>query len=246
MIEDAAIREAAQEDIINQYKDFVHKIANRYRNIIKQNGRFDIDDLMQSGFIGLMKAQKTYNPEKGITFLSWSARYINLEIRYLIGIKHDNSLPDDWQTDSLDRNISGADDLTMIDTVKAVDPTPSAEERLTEEAEKEEIAAAVRAAVARLKSEKQRYVIELVWLEGCSRNEAAEKMETTPDKVTGLDRSARDNLKRDRKLRTFAVPLFHVGVSAFHSTQTSATEKAVLWLEKEYDQIYGEGAFLGL
>ncbi|MCC8065249.1 MAG: sigma-70 family RNA polymerase sigma factor [Clostridiales bacterium] len=53
-----------------QCKGFVATMARKYQ------GRGEMDDLMQEGYIALCEAVKAYDPERGMSFINYSAFYI--------------------------------------------------------------------------------------------------------------------------------------------------------------------------
>lgn len=232
------------DDDILLYKKLVCKIANNYNGVISQNGRISNDDLIQAGYIGLLEAQKTYKPDAGRSFTSWAFFYIKKSIRSTIGIKNDGSLPDDWNNVSFDDPIPGTENFTYQDTIS--DPAPTREEELSEESAQQETAAAVRAAVDRLTNEKQKTAIRKIWLDELPKKEAAAEMGISETALKSLDYKGREKLAKDYTLRKFAMPFFHVGVTKFHSTGTSEVEQTILWLESQFDNIYGKGAFAAL
>lgn len=59
------------EDQVIKYRPLIYKIASRM-----DYGYIDKDDLIQAGFIGLMKAFNRFNQEKSNNFLSYASVYI--------------------------------------------------------------------------------------------------------------------------------------------------------------------------
>ena len=158
--------------------------------------------------------------------------------------KADGSLPEEALI-SLDEPLNEDSDETKLDFVP--DTTPTAEERIIAQDDRQEVADAVHAAVDRLKNEKQREVVRRVWIDGQDRETAAAEMGTTYKALCSVDVNARTKLRLDDQLRQFAIlryPFFRVGVRKFQNTFTSATERAVLWRERVFDEQFGEGAFV--
>lgn len=64
-------RKQIEEQICEMYTPLVHKIADKYRNA----GAYSIsaeDDRIQDGYQGLLKALRSYDPEKEIKFLTYA------------------------------------------------------------------------------------------------------------------------------------------------------------------------------
>lgn len=54
--------------IVEQYTPLVHKIVNKYAWMSPSHSR---EDLVQEGLIGIVKAIKTYDFERGCRFMTW-------------------------------------------------------------------------------------------------------------------------------------------------------------------------------
>ena len=54
--------------IVEQYTPLVHKIVNKYSWMAPKHSR---DDLVQEGLVGIVKALKTFEPERGHRFMTW-------------------------------------------------------------------------------------------------------------------------------------------------------------------------------
>ena len=230
-IPDRDIPTADSAEVIRQYKGWVYRIAKRYASFLENTGAFDMEDLIQAGNIGLLEAQKTYNPERGKNFIGWSFFYIRNAMYNQLGfndrLRHCPPAPLIY----LDAPIAEDEETTLLDTIE--DPTVIPfDEPICEEETRREIVEEVRAAVDRLKGPKQREAIKRVWLDGQERKEAAEEMGTSITALHALDEDGRRNLRRDNRLKLLAMPSFAVGVHKFRSTWTSAVEAAVIWLEE--------------
>ena len=242
MILDAQIPTADPGEVIVQFTPWIHRIARRYVPALEQQQLVDLDDLLQAGRIAVFNCQKTYDPGK-CTFLSYSKNWIRSAMRRALGFKNDGTLPDVPM--SLDSSLADDSDAAWLDFVP--DTTPTAEENIIERDRRNETAEAVHAAVDRLKNAKQREVITRCWLNEQPKPEAAEEMGINIRSLQMVDLEARHKLRRDKELKTYAAlqfPFMHVGPGRFRSTWTSATEKAVMWRERRYDEQYGPGAFL--
>ena len=236
MIADAEIRSADPSAVIEQYTPWIKRIAYRYNGILKQTGAISEDDLFQVGCMALMEAQKKYDPDAGMKFLSYSSYYIRNAIRRELGFSSQGKAPD--QLVYLDEPLSEEADMSRIDLIP--DESPTAEEAHIEQDRKEEVAEAVHAAIDRLKNHKHREIITRCWINGQDRSEAAEEMGMNATVLSNYDRDARDKLSRDRILINFAIPVFHVGLGKYKNTWTSAVEAAVIWREEHQGEIWKE------
>ena len=233
-IPDSDIPGADPAAVVEQYSPFVRKLAKRYEPSLNRTGAIDEEDLYQAGCIAVLKTQKEYNPENG-SFLHCLFFSCRRAMRTALGYK--NGLPPPALA-YLDEPLSEETEDTIGDTVADPDGIPT-DEAAIDAATRAETAAEVRAAVERMKSAKQREVIQRVWLDGQERAAAAEEMEIRTTALYALDREGRRSLRRDGQLKRFVrdeVPFFHVGRGEFNNTWTSATEKAVLWRDRH---IYG-------
>lgn len=228
MILDKDIPAAEPEEVLEQFTPLLYKILRRYTPLLTDTGVIDPDDLLQAGRVAIYTAQKVYNPSDGFSFLHFVFNRIRKAMRKTIGIKPDGSVPEEPLR--LDEPIGEEDGICRIDNVP--DPAPTAEERIIEQDTQCETTEAVHAALARMKSDKQREVITRVYLDGEPRETAAANMGMKIGALYSLDKAGRVTLRRDPELRAFAMPYFHVGVNRFRTTWTSATEAAVIWRDK--------------
>ena len=54
--------------VVSQYTPLVHKIVNKYSWMAPRHSR---EDLVQEGLIGILKAIRTFEPERGYQFMTW-------------------------------------------------------------------------------------------------------------------------------------------------------------------------------
>lgn len=238
-IQDKDIPTADPEKVILQYTPLLYKICKRYQSILDRTGAIDEDDLIQAGRIAICKAQQTYDPDAGASFLSYIFDRIRSAMRWTAGIDPNTGAGPEL-LEYLDEPITdeNGNETAKIDLI----PDPSIlpfDEPLIEAETCSETAEAVRSAVDRLKSDKQRSAVSMVWLEGKSRSEAAQEMNMKETTFRQIERTARNTLRRDWRLKAYAIGLCyrHIGVAAFRSTWTSVTERAALWrIENHIDE----------
>lgn len=233
MIADEEIRNADPAAVIKQYEPYIQKLANRYLPVLSRTGAVDMDDLIQVGRIAIAEAQLKYDPDSG-SFMNLLFYCVRYAMRRTLGFNNQTGAPP-VSLVYLDTPISEDSDASLGDTI----PDPNAvplDEPITEEETRRETSEEIRAALGRMKSDKQRKAVSLVWLEGKTRQAAADDMEMNHRAFYSLEEAGRSALRRDWRLKEYAreMPFFHVGVSRFNSTWTSATEEAVLWREKRF------------
>lgn len=108
-------REATAQ-LWEQTKKLVFKYLSHYFKIGKKCG-FDVDDMLQIGFFGFIRAIKYYDPEKGYAFNSYLPLNVNGAIRTELKIKHNKELPP--FTLSLDEQIAGEKDpIFLVDAME--------------------------------------------------------------------------------------------------------------------------------
>lgn len=234
-IQDKDIPTADPEKVILQYTPLLHKICKRYQTIIDRSGAIDTDDLLQAGRIAICKAQQTYDPEGGASFCNYVYDRIRGAMRLTAGINPNTGAAPE-QMEYLDAPITddSGNETSMIDLIP--DPNADTEAAVLDPIERSETQQEVRAAVDRLKSDAQREAVSKFWLEGKSKNAAADEMNMDEDSFKKIERTARSTLRRDWQLKEYAISVlyFHVGVNRFNTTWTSATEQAALWYIENY------------
>ena len=231
IIPDEQIPAADPAEVVQQYSLWVKKLINRYRRLLEQTGAIGEDDLFQVGCMALLEAQKKYNPESGMTFLGYSQFYIRKAMRQELGFSSDGKPP--AQLDYLDEPLSDEAETTRGDIIADPDALPLDEPIIAEETRRE-TSEQVRAALDRMKSDKQRTAVSLVWMKGKTREQAAAEMEMKTHSFYALEKYGRSTLRRDYRLRQYVMqmPSFHVGLKRFNQTFTSAVEAAVIWRDE--------------
>lgn len=235
------------EDLYAENRGLLHTVARRYATACQRDRAVSVEDLEQAGFFGLVRASQTYDAEGGGSWPTWAARYIHKEILKALGYRwqppaggdpggsHYRPTRAHISAYSLDAPL--ADDpegMTWADTL-ADDSLPDADEGVNLAA----LQRYVREAVERLQSHQQRVVMDLCGLQELPYEAAAAALGVSVERVRQIRSAALKKLRDDATLRANAAadvtldlctPYYaHVTVAAFHTTHTSATEKAVLW-----------------
>lgn len=72
------------DDMVRPYLRIVRSLARRYA----RRGRGSFDDLFQVGAVGLVRAFRAYNPDRGVTFATFAYHYVAGEIRHYLRDDH--------------------------------------------------------------------------------------------------------------------------------------------------------------
>lgn len=233
------------EDLYEENKGLLRAVARRYAAACQYDRAVSVEDLEQAGFFGLVKASQTFDEERG-SWAAWASRYIHREVLKALGLRWRPATEDDLNAGrylptrahtgaySLDvpLDADNPDGDSWADNL-ADDSLPDADAGVNLAA----LQAYVREAVERLQSRQQRVVMDLCGLQERPLQAAAEALGVSVERVRQIRGAALKKLRSDATLRANAAadldlctPYYaRVTVAAFQSTNTSATEKAVLW-----------------
>lgn len=217
-------------EVCEQNRGLVYTIARRYLGACEHDPAIDIDDLMQTGFIGLMQAATSHDESKG-SFANWAAYYIRQEIRLMLSLHR--KLPRVQMLElSLDAPLTEGEEPTLGDTV-------AADMDIEADVQRKELVQAVRAAVDRL-PEEQRSLVRQCDLQGRSIREVALACGTDLTVAQNTRKKAQKALFLDRNLRALTTEREldrttnwhrHVGAANYRSTWVSSTEALVFQRE---------------
>lgn len=197
----------ALEQIILQNKGFVHRLANYYASMYKGG---DKEDLIQEGYIGLMRAVETYNPRKS-KFLTYAFYWIrNAMVR---AIKKQPTIV------SLDEPVAGEEDDITLGDMLADDYNFIAEieDRLTLESLWPEI---------RKKMPPLQFKVFVLWVYGYSIDHIAGRLGLTLEEAKQQKQKALRSIAiRSAKVRKLArewlesrTPSYYTATKLFDST----------------------------
>src|ERR1700761_6719946 len=111
------VDQVPQQDLVLRHADLVKRIA--YHLVSRMPPNVEVDDLIQSGMIGLLDAAKNYSASKGANFET----YAGIRIR---GAMLDEVRRSDWTPRSVHRNMREmADVVRRIENEKGQDATPT-------------------------------------------------------------------------------------------------------------------------
>ncbi len=161
--------EAARREIIQSYQPLVFKNALPYRTLDS------VMDLVQEGTVGLIEAVESYDHRRGVAFSLFAVHRIRGRMMDFLKKEGSSALA----------CIDGAmdeDGLSVKD--RLVDTAPS----VSEQAEVHELSARVREALSRL-PQKERLVLEQVFLGRAEVREVAEQMNLSPSHIYRLQKT---------------------------------------------------------
>src|SRR5882762_6825811 len=111
------VDQVPQQELVLKHADLVKRIA--YHLVSRMPPNVEVDDLIQSGMIGLLDAARHYSPTKGANFET----YAGIRIR---GAMLDEVRKSDWTPRSVHRNMREmADVVRKIENAKGRDATPT-------------------------------------------------------------------------------------------------------------------------
>jgi RNA polymerase sporulation-specific sigma factor len=117
-----------EKDVIlakNGDSEAIEKVFLKYKNVILKNSRTlyikggDIDDLLQEGYIGLMKAIKSFDETKDICFSTFANLCIKRQI--ITAVKSSNSN----KNEKLNTSLIGDKDTNLDDLIQYSKPSVS-------------------------------------------------------------------------------------------------------------------------
>ena len=189
------------EEVYEQNKGLLVMMAKRYARVCALDRAVSMEDLIQAGCIGLMKAADNFDPAAGKTWSSWACWYIQMEFNSVLGLRHGRFTRPHTGAAALDKPLSREDSGSATAGELLADMSlPDADDALL----RDELRRDVRAAVARLKSEGQRRVVQLCKLEGRSYQQAAKSLGISVPQAYQLFFRASNNLARDPRMRALA------------------------------------------
>ena len=216
------------ERLCQEHQGFVRKRAWRWVSTDGSNHRRDFDDLLQWGFLGLLEAAKRYQPEKGASFLTYAAWWIDRSIRR--GLSNGHTQPDMIDRAlSLDEALPGDENGACLLELQA-DPLAPNPADLAQAADMRRI---VRRKVEEL-PEEQGEVIEAYYFRGETLQKIADAKGWENTRVRRLREKALQKMSRDIEIRQLRES-FCFGrktLAAFRRDWTSVVEEAAIRRDK--------------
>ena len=228
--EPGTIKTMTPEELLKCFRPLVYKVAMKYMAEAQRLVYVDSDDLIQTGYIALIEAQQAYDTEQNANFLTFAYNKISWGIMRLLGWRwtpEEKLLIKEPTLNRLDAPVSEEDPegLSLVDMIQDPDI-----EDFSEDVARQELAEAVRAAVQRLKNDRQRDYISRIFLQGEPVSSIAKKDGRTIGAVHSIKAVGLQNLRHDYHLREYR-PHFSTSLQSFRHTFTSEEEAYVLWAE---------------
>ena len=179
-------------ELWEQIRKFVVMKAGMYFDKLEYKCGCELDDLVQSGYLGMIAAVKYFKPEAGYKFLTFLDYTLKNAFREALGIRGSKR---DWlnYSDSLDREIHNATDITLLDTIGDLKPGEAdLGELVVEDVWNKELRAALDEAMTVL-SEKQHEVLTMRYYFGLSLAQIAYIRECS---IQNIEQQHRDALDR--------------------------------------------------
>jgi len=148
------------EDVENELMQGHDRLVSFRANKLKMGGNWDVEDLISTGRIGLLKAIRSYDSNKGIKFVTYAAVCIDNEIKMYFRKekKHVNNF-------SLQEPLVEDESLSLEDLL-------ASDENVEEEAIKARMVSAIRFGMSLL-PEKNRRALELFYMYDKKQHEIA-------------------------------------------------------------------------
>ena len=214
----------------------LHMLARRYRGMCERDRAIDFDDLLQSGFFGLVDASQHWEPERGAwsTVAVW---YIRKALRECLGIRTSRIRAEHGAL-SLDAPLAEDSGTSRMDLLED-ETTPDNDEKLRTS----EVCNEVNAAMQEIKNQRVKDVIHRLYWQGRTFDALADDMGVSKQRIQQLRDAGFETLRKNRRLQALAdidgLTRFyaHKGLKAFNTDWTSATEAAALWRIEETERI---------
>ncbi|WP_428937778.1 sigma-70 family RNA polymerase sigma factor [Fontivita pretiosa] len=128
---------ASGDELVEQHLEFASKLAHRL--CARLPGCVDVEELESDAYLGLLRAARTFNPDRGVMFRTYAASRIHGAM--LDGLRQRNGIRrtrPPLRVTSLDVRIGGCDtehDQTLGDTIAAKADPVGSELEMREEAD---------------------------------------------------------------------------------------------------------------
>ena len=163
------------------------------RPCLRTRPRVDVDDLVQAGFFGLIRAKETFDESRGKTWVGWAAWHVKREFEKTLGMREGRFASADAGAVSLDQPLFNEQETTRGDLLKD-ESLPEADEGLL----RGEIVRTVRERVDALKDGRGREIVRRSRLDGEALGQVAQDMGITFQQAARLRGKAENTLRRDK------------------------------------------------
>lgn len=231
------------EELYTENQGLLIMSARRYRGLCERDRAVSFEDLIQSGFIGLMRAYKAFNVGEDGEKQGWAAfalEYIRNEMLKALGYQchlhgirklHNDAI-------AIDAPMGEDGDISIGDII-ADDSLPDMDAGLL----LSDLQREVREAVERLDNERYREAVKLCDLEGKTQTEVAAAWGISIASVNAAVRNGHRKLKEDSFLRKMYGLEMRTnyyrkkGLNAFNSTGSSVVEDIAFQHMEAMDRI---------
>lgn len=145
------------------------------------------EDAFQIGAIGLMKAARSYDPDRKILFATYAVPCITNELR--MALRHINSSNPPGRTSSYDAPIADAEGCSLLDLI------PSTEQSAAERFDIHETLGEVVTVLKKMKDPDALQIIRMV-VQNCRQEEIAESLGITQSAISRKIRKIRAALQQ--------------------------------------------------
>lgn len=218
--------------------NFIRKQARKWAGAWANRPHFDMDDLMQSGYLALYDAVQGYQKERG-SFLGFLVFYLKTEFSNVVGCRTQAQRKEPLNNAiSLDSPAYSDDEgeTTVADTIPYNEP---GFEMVEEASQREYVARMVREAISCL-PERQRYCLDQHYLKGKTYAEIAKTLRVANSYPGQLVKNGLRGLRNGKYAPTLSELLWcgrnlykHTGFTAWKNSGCSVQEWNMLWQEKE-------------
>ena len=237
------------EQLWNQTEKFIKKKAKIYYNGLVDSCGIEIADLVQDGYFAMLDALKTYDKERGCSFLTWLDYYLKRAFSNCAGFKH--YVDEDGKQKQrcsfidtcirLDAPINGEDTEgeTLLDQIQSKrDDISEAEERIYKD-ELHRVQEKLLTTIPKREAE----IIREIYYEGKPLAHIAKSEGITQSRVGQIRNNALRHLissvntkPEGRELLAFIEDstnyYSNAGLKAFMRTGSSSVENSVIFREK--------------
>lgn len=222
----------------HQTRRFAASLALKWHRAFQNTGGVELEDLIQSGYIALVKAAETFREDTGCSFLGWFRYHLLTRFCSAYGVRTERQKQDPLRhAYSLDAPASGDEncDVSLLETVEAPE-SGEAYSQIEDAIYREQLREALETALSEIPEDcaeelRDRYYRRL------TLQETAGHMGRTSDEVRGLEQRgirAMRNPKVAKRLMPFVYfDLYRsAGIGSFTRTGMSVQEQYIVRKER--------------
>lgn len=219
-----------------QVQAFVRQQAARwFRAWQSSRPSLEFDDLYQCGYIAMSEAVKTYQADKGMTFIGWLSNYLRTEFAREIGCRTEKQRQDPLShAVSLDAPTGGeTEDVTLRDTIAdPKDPYEGTEADIYHQ----QLKAVVGEALGTL-PQKEQEVLKLRYYDEQTQKEISKKLDCHISWVGQLEHKAFRKQRKSQAIQEVWPNSYNlyrgVGLSVWRQSGYSVQERVLIHREEK-------------